>query len=286
MTEGSLGHPALSVIIPALNEAENLRSLLPALRETLAGLEVPAEVIVADGGSWDATPAVAEALGAIVVTQVAPGYGGALRAGFAAARGEYLLTMDGDWSHEPEVIRALWAARSGADLLIASRYIPGGQAEMGLSRGILSRVLNVTYRRILDLSVRDLSSGFRLYRRQVVAEVAPEATDFDVLQETLVKAVGSGFTVAEVPFRFRPRGAGRSNVRLLRFAAAYLRTLWRMWQLRNSIASADYDSRAFDSRIPVQRYWQRRRSRVDRQEPEGGPWLSRARGPDGGVTPA
>ncbi|MGH7360703.1 MAG: hypothetical protein ACREJI_03720, partial [Candidatus Methylomirabilales bacterium] len=191
-----------------------------------------------------------------------------------------------DWSHEPEVIRALWAARSGADLLIASRYIPGGQAEMGLSRGILSRVLNVTYRWILDLPVRDLSSGFRLYRRQVVAEVAPEATDFDVLQETLVKAVGSGFTVAEVPFRFRPRGAGRSNVRLLRFAAAYLRTLWRMWQLRNSIASADYDSRAFDSRIPVQRYWQRRRSRVDRQEPEGGPWLSRARGPDGGVTPA
>ncbi len=238
MTDGRLGPPALSVIIPALNEAGNLRSLLPALRETLAGLELPAEVIVADGDSWDATPAVAQELGALVVTQVAPGYGGALRAGFAAARGEYLLTMDGDWSHEPEVVRALWAARSKADILIASR------------------------RRILDLPVRDLSSGFRLYRRQILAEIAPQATDFDVLQEILVKAVGCGFTVVEVPFRFRPRGAGRSHVRLLRFAAAYLRTLWRMWQLRNSIASADYDARAFDSRIPVQRYWQRRRYRI------------------------
>ena len=262
MAEGGPGHPILSVIIPALNEAENLRSLLPALRETLGVLAVPSEVIVADGGSRDGTPAIAEGLGARVVTQVAPGYGGALRAGFAAARGEYLLTMDGDWSHEPEVIRALWAARTGADLLIASRYIPGGRAEMGLSRWVLSRVLNATYRRILDLPVRDLSSGFRLFRRQIVEEIAPQATDFDVLQEMLVKAVGSGFTVGEVPFRFRPRGAGRSHVRLLRFAAAYLRTLWRMWQLRNSVASADYDARAFDSRIPVQRYWQRRRYRI------------------------
>jgi glycosyltransferase involved in cell wall biosynthesis len=250
MTDGKLGPPALSVIIPALNEAENLRSLLPALRETLADLELPAEVIVADGDSWDATPAVAQELGALVVTQVAPGYGGALRAGFAAARGEYLLTMDGDWSHEPEVVRALWAARSKADILIASRFIPGGQAEMGFFRGVLSRVLNVSYRRILDLPVRDLSSGFRLYRRQILAEIAPQATDFDVLQEILVKAMGCGFTVGEVPFCYRPRSAGRSHVRLLRFAAVYVRTLWRMWRLRNSVASADSDGRTVGSRIP------------------------------------
>ncbi|HEV8663789.1 MAG TPA: glycosyltransferase [Candidatus Methylomirabilis sp.] len=262
MAEAGSGPPVLSVIIPALNEAENLRSLLPALQETLAGLGVRSEVLVADGGSSDTTPAVARALGSSVVTQAVPGYGGALRAGFAAARGDYLLTMDGDWSHEPEVIRALWASRTGADLLIASRYIPGGRAEMGWVRWVFSRVLNVAYRRILDLPVRDLSSGFRLYRRQILAEIAPQATDFDVLQEILVKAVGSGFTVGEVPFRFRPRGAGRSHVRLLRFAAAYLRTLWRMWQLRNSVASADYDARAFDSRIPVQRYWQRHRYRI------------------------
>lgn len=250
MTETGSGHLALSVIIPALNEAENLRSLLPALREALAGLGVPTEIIVADGSSGDPTPAVAEAEGARLVTQVAWGYGGALRAGFAAARGDYLLTMDGDWSHEPEVVRALWAARSKADILIASRFIPGGQAEMGWVRGALSRVLNTTYRRILDLPVRDLSSGFRLYRRQILAEIAPQATDFDVLQEILVKAVGCGFTVGEVPFCYRPRSAGRSHVRLLRFAAVYVRTLWRMWRLRNSVASADSDSRTVGSRIP------------------------------------
>lgn len=262
MEEGRSGHATLSVIIPTLNEAENLRSLLPALRQALAELGVASEMIVADGGSRDDTSAVAQALGARVVTQVEPGYGGALRAGFTAARGEYLLTMDGDWSHDPEVVRALWTARSGADLLIASRYVPGGEAEMGWVRWVLSRLLNATYRWLLALPVRDLSSGFRLYRRQILVETQPQATDFDVLQEILLKAVGCGFTVGEVPLRFRPRGAGRSHVRLLHFAAAYLRTLWRMWQLRNSVACADYDARAFDSRILVQRYWQRRRYRI------------------------
>lgn len=262
MPEAGAGRPVLSVIIPAMNEAENLKSLLPALQQTLAGLTVPTEVIVADGGSTDATSVVAGEFGARVIRQAEPGYGGALRAGFAAARGDTFLTMDGDWSHEPGVIRALWAARGGADVVVASRYVPGGRAEMGWVRLVLSRILNATYRRILDLPVRDLSSGFRLYRRRILEEIAPEATDFDVLQEILVKAVGGGFTVGEVPFRFRPRGAGRSHVRLLRFAAAYLRTLWRMWCLRNSVASADYDARAFDSRIPVQRYWQRHRTRI------------------------
>src|SRR5207244_9743249 len=82
---------------------------------------------------------------------------------------------------------------------------------------------------------------------------------FDVLEEILIRALAAGYRVVEVPFRYRARVAGRSHARLVKFALSYLRTFTAMWRLRNSIASSDYDARAYDSIIPLQRYWQRRR---------------------------
>jgi SAM-dependent methyltransferase len=117
--------------------------------------------------------------------------------------------------------------------------------------------------------VKDLSSGFRLYRRTVVQQRPLNGTDFEILEEILIRALAAGYTIAEVPFRYRPRLNGRSHVRLLRFGLAYLRTFGSMWKLRNSIASADYDARAGDSIVPLQRYWQRRRLRVISQGASG-----------------
>ena len=85
------------------------------------------------------------------------------------------------------------------------------------------------------------------------------ASDFDILEEILIRALAAGYRVVEVPFRYRARLAGRSHARLFKFALSYLRTFMAMWRLRNSIASSDYDARAYDSIIPLQRYWQRRR---------------------------
>ncbi len=253
---------ALSVVIPALNEAANLDQVLPAVELALTGLGVSHEVIVVDGGSTDGTQEVVRKHGARLVTQKLPGFGSAYRAGFEQARGEYLLTQDADGSHDATVMSDLWAARSEAEVIVASRYVPGGGADMPRWRSLLSRVLNVTFRRGLSLPVRDLSSGFRLYRRSALLELALTAADFDVLEEILIRALAAGYRIHEVPFIYRARIAGRSHARLLHFAFSYLRTFAAMWRLRNSIASADYDSRAYDSVIPLQRYWQRGRHRV------------------------
>ena len=91
----------LSIIIPALNEAPNLQILLPKLRQVALKLTEQFEVIVVDGGSTDGTTKVAAELGARVITQIEPGYGGALKAGFADATGEFVATMDADFSHRP-----------------------------------------------------------------------------------------------------------------------------------------------------------------------------------------
>lgn len=253
---------ALSVVIPALNEAANLDQVLPVVEAALTRLAVSHELIVVDGGSTDGTQEVVRRHRARLVSQQLPGFGGAYRAGFGQARGEFIVTLDADGSHDPAFINDLWAARSQAEVVIASRYLPGGAADMPRWRWVLSRVLNATFRRGLSLPVRDLSSGFRLYRRAALLELTLTGTDFDVLEEILIRALAAGFRVREVPFRYRARVAGRSHARLLKFALSYLRTFVAMWRLRNSIASSDYDARAYDSIIPLQRYWQRRRHQV------------------------
>lgn len=224
--------PELSVIIPAMNEKENLDLLLPALKETIAELGIVGEIIVADGGSTDGTRACAEGRGARVVQQTERGYGGALLAGFAASRAPYIVTMDADLSHRPVFLKELWNRRQEAEMLIASRYVPGGAAEMSRFRRILSQILNQTYGRVLSLEVKDLSSGFRLYRREVLNGISLESRDFDVLEEILIRVYSQGCQVREVPFRYMSRGSGTSHARLLKFGWAYGKTLLRMWRLR------------------------------------------------------
>ena len=253
---------AISVIIPALNEASNLEQVLPAVETALTALAVSHEVIVVDGGSTDGTQEVVRKHGARLVSQKLPGFGGAYRAGFEQARGEHVLTLDADGSHDVAAIADLWGARNEGEVIIASRYVEGGGAAMPLWRSLLSRVLNVTFRRGLSLPVKDLSSGYRLYKRSALRERDLTATDFDILEEILIRALAAGYRVHEVPFKYQARIAGRSHARLFHFAISYLRTFVAMWRLRNSIASADYDSRAFDSIIPLQRYWQRGRHRI------------------------
>jgi len=229
--------PDLAVVIPAWNERDNLALLLPALREVIISLGLSAEIVVVDGGSHDGTREAAERRGARVVLQQEPGYGGALLAGFAATMAPYLVTMDADLSHRPLFLEEFWKRRDEAEILVASRYIAGGQADMGWFRRLLSHVLNRTYSWVLSLPLRDLSSGFRMYHRDVLAGIQLEARGFDVLEEILIRVHAEGWRIQEVPFHYMARSSGRSHVRLIKFGWVFLKTLIRMWRLRNSVFS-------------------------------------------------
>jgi dolichol-phosphate mannosyltransferase len=252
----------LTVVLPVLNERDNVAALLPQLEQVLRQLDCTTEVVVVDGGSGDGTAGLARTLGARVLVQSTPGYGGALREGFAAAEGNYIVTLDADLSHEPDFIAKLWRARDRADIVIASRYVKAGVAYMPLHRKVLSKVLNRFFAIGLGLPIRDLSSGFRLYRRSVLLQLEIEGRNFDVLEEILVKAYAAGWNVVEIPFTYYPRDRGSSHARIFRFGLSLLRSFGRLWPLRNSVESADYDERAFYSKIPLQRYWQRRRHEI------------------------
>jgi dolichol-phosphate mannosyltransferase len=249
----------LAIIIPSLHEADNLAILLPDLVETLGPVTHSYKIIVVDRNPDEATREISRKHHVVLLDQEGTGYGNALKSGFQYANSKYILTMDADLSHSPEFIEEVFKKRTEGDVVIASRYVPGGDYKMPLVRTVLSKVLNKFFARGLSLNIRDTSSGFRLYNKDVLESFEIVNTDFAVLQEILVKAYCEGWKIVEVPFRYYPRQIGRSNAQTFAFGISYLRTFFKLYRRRNSILSADYDHRAYNSVVPPQRYWQRQR---------------------------
>lgn len=252
----------VSVVIPAWNEAETMPELLGRIRAALEPLAREIEILIVVPSPEDPTAEAARAGGAEVIVQMRPGYGGALKEGLLASRGEYVITMDADLSHPPEAIPQLIAHRDEAEVVIASRYVAGGTANMSSIRALLSRILNLIYRRVLAVPVLDMSSGFRGYQRKILDELTLESEKYDILEEILVKSYCLGWHVTEIPFDYQKRVAGESHANVVEFTPQFLSTLLRLWTMRNAFTSADYDSRAYDSLVYPQRYWQRRRFQI------------------------
>lgn len=262
----------ISVVVPALNEAENLTGFLPRLKSCLSAADQCGEIIVVDGGSTDGTVDVARREGATVLIESETGFGTAIREGIGRASGKYVITMDGDGSHDPEYIPSLVGAAESADMVIASRYVPGGGAISSLFRNTLSQILNWCLRNSLSLPMRDISGGFRLYRKSIFDELAISGADFSIQAEIAVKAYARGFRVIEVPFEYRPRVHGMSKARIWKYGWSFVKTAFSLWRLRNTVYFADYDHRAFESRLPMQRLWHWQRYRLigrflERKEP-------------------
>ena len=251
----------VSVVIPALNEGPNLTCLLPLLRDALSPLTDAWEVVVVDGESQDDTRRIVAECGDNFryIREEVPGYGRALLRGISEACGKYVITMDADMSHPAEFIQQLWEARTAGDIVIASRYVSGGSADQPFFRSLLSRILNAFFGLGLSIPVRDLSSGFRLYRRIMFERIDLQHTNFVILVEILLRVFARGGRIAEIPFHYHPRIYGGSHARILHFGMDYLRLFFRIWRFRNSVEFPDYDWRAHDSRIWFQRYWQRKR---------------------------
>jgi dolichol-phosphate mannosyltransferase len=252
----------LTVLLMTLNEGGNIGLQLDALKRIVEDMEVRHEFLVVDGGSTDGTVREAEARGARVLRQEGKGYGRGLSQGFREARGRWIVTMDADLSHPAPFMQALWRARNKGDVVVASRFVPGALYDAPWLRKVLSWILNQLFSKGLSLPVHDASSGYRLYAAEALKNLSLDGVNFEVLEEVLIKVFMNGWSLAEVPLHYASRGKGRSKARLLFFGWCLLKTFFRMWRLRSSIAAADYDERAHNSRMPLQRWWQRSRHRI------------------------
>jgi dolichol-phosphate mannosyltransferase len=229
----------LSIVLPAYEEADNLRLLLPALREAAQALTPSHEILVVDTAQpRDATPQVcAEAGVTYLPRRGGDYYGHAVRTGIADSRGRCVVLMDADGSHAPAFIRELWLHRDSADLVIASRYMAGGRTENPAILIFLSLMVNIVFRLVLGLRCRDVSNSFRLYRGDDLRALTLACDNFDIVEEILVllSFTHSGYRIREVPFTFEERKAGRTKRKLFAFALSYLAVLWRLYRLRRRV---------------------------------------------------
>ena len=225
--------PVLSIVTPTYNERDTLPLLVARIVEVRRGLSL--ELVIVDDASPDGTGAVADEVAkssSIPITVVhragKTGLASAVLEGAAAARAPVVTVMDADLSHPPELLPALWRAiQGGADIAVASRYLPDGGVEYWpLARRLVSRVATLAARGWLGLRVRDPLSGFFAVRRDLLTGYRYHGRGYKLLVEVLAKHPGR--TVAEIPYRFIERQRGKSKLG----AGEILAFLKLLWQLR------------------------------------------------------
>jgi len=204
----------VSVVIPCLDEAQSIVEVVQIAQDTLARHGIPGEVIVADNGSTDGSDDLARAAGAVVVAEPRPGYGSAYLAGFAAARGEYIVMGDADLTYDfKDIPRFLEQLEDGADLVMGDRMdnihagaMPWMHKHVG--NPVMSRVLNVFFR----TGVSDCWCGMRGFRRDILPTLDLRATGMEFALEMVIRASKEKLDVREFPIELHPRGGDPSKL--------------------------------------------------------------------------
>jgi dolichol-phosphate mannosyltransferase len=225
------------VVVPTYNEHDNLPRIVPGI--LAAAPEV--DVLVVDDASPDGTGEVADGLARgdprvkVLHRPHKDGLGPAYLAGFATALADgygRVLEMDADCSHDPAALPSLLAAARDADLVLGSRYVPGGgTVHWGLGRRLLSRAGSLYAGIVLGVSVRDLTGGFKCFRREVLEGIdlsTVTTTGYAFQIELTYRAIRRGFRVVEVPITFEDRRVGKSKMS----RAIVLEALWKVWAIR------------------------------------------------------
>jgi glycosyltransferase involved in cell wall biosynthesis len=219
--------PAVSVVIPTLNEASNLPHVLPLIPSWID------EVVIVDGLSTDGSVDVARRLlpDVRVVLADTPGKGAALRAGFLAARGDIVVAMDADGSTEPhEIAGFVGMVLSGADVVVGSRFIQGGGTDdMERHRRAGNRMLTLLVRLGFRARFTDLCYGFFAFRREVLPLIEVDRDGFEVEALVHIRAAQSNLRVAEVPSFEARRIHGTSNLHTFRDGFRVLRGITSEW---------------------------------------------------------
>jgi dolichol-phosphate mannosyltransferase len=238
--------PGAWLILPTYNEAVNIEPFVHAVLPELADASPEHRILIVDDNSPDGTGRIADQLAAdleaveVLHRPEKQGLGVAYLAGFRralAAGADLILEMDADFSHSPADVGRLIRAAGDADLVLGSRYVPGGGvSDWGVVRRALSRGGSWYARLVLRVDVHDLTGGFKCFRRQVL-----ESLDLDSIHaegygfqiELTYRAIRSGFRVREIPIVFRERQAGLSKMT----ARIAVEAVWKVPALRLRRAS-------------------------------------------------
>jgi glycosyltransferase involved in cell wall biosynthesis len=218
--------PVVSVVIPCLNEAENIETCVVAALEAIVRMGIPGEVVVADNDSDDDSARLAAQAGARVVVEPRRGYGSAYLAGFAASRGRYIVMADADLTYDfKEIPRFVAALDEGAEMVIGDRMDniqPGAMPWLHryIGNPVLTGLLNLFFR----TGISDAHCGMRAVRRDVLERLDLRTTGMEFASEMVIRAAKEKLRIAEFPIEYHPRG-GESKLSSFRDGWRHLRFL-------------------------------------------------------------
>jgi glycosyltransferase involved in cell wall biosynthesis len=224
--EAQDANPIVSVVIPCLNEAENIERCVSAALKAIEAMNVAGEVVVADNNSADDSARLAERAGARVVIERRRGYGSAYLAGFAASRGRYIVMADADLTYDfNEIPRFVAALDDGAEMVIGDRMDniqPGAMPWLHryIGNPILTGLLNLFFR----TGISDAHCGMRALRRDVLPRLDLRTTGMEFASEMVIRASKENLRIAEFPIEYHPRG-GESKLSSFRDGWRHLRFL-------------------------------------------------------------
>jgi dolichol-phosphate mannosyltransferase len=233
--------PSAWLVLPTYNEAENLERIVRAAVPELASATPDHHILIVDDGSPDGTGQIADRLAEeldsveVLHRTAKEGLGRAYLAGFERAiesGADLVLEMDADFSHDPRDLPRLIAAVEDADLALGSRYVQGGGVtDWGLFRRLLSRGGSWYSRMVLRVPIRDLTGGFKCFRRETLEGIDykdTHAEGYGFQIELTYRAIRAGFRVVEVPIVFRDREQGTSKMN----ARIAVEAVWKVPALR------------------------------------------------------
>lgn len=228
--------PEISIVIPSYLEADNLKDLLPRIKENLK--DIAYEIIVVDSiEPMDNSKEISESYGVRYINRTNGNfYGDAIRTGFQSALGKYTVVMDADGSHDPKEIIEFYKKMeaNNIDLIIGSRYCNGGKTDNNCILIFMSWILNITYRLAFGLKVKDVSDSYRMYKTDQIKNINLECINFDIVEEILIKLTlqYDNFKVLELPITFNKRLAGESKRNLWKFVLTYISTIIRLMRIK------------------------------------------------------
>jgi glycosyltransferase involved in cell wall biosynthesis len=207
--------PLVSVIIPAFNEEKNIGDTLTRICRVLEMSSLACEVIVIDDGSTDRTREVAYRHKVVVLyNEKNGGKGSALRRGFKNARGDFVVTIDADGAHDPDdILKVIGPVFDGADIVLGSRFANGqGKGSTTTLNFFGNKLINLAIWIMSGKRVTDSQTGFRAYRRKLIEDIGITSEGYEVETELLMKSLGNGNIVREVPISIQNRNNGHSHL--------------------------------------------------------------------------
>jgi len=216
----------VSVVIPVFNEEATIGNIVTRTKKTLEQLGVSYEILVVDDGSDDRSADIAQELKAHVLRDPHQGKGFALRSGFRQAKGELVVTLDADGSHQPEEIPLVlrYIRENKADFVVGSRFFnsEANKTKIPKVNRTGNKMFNYLIGYLTGVKISDSQSGFRAIRSSLIKKMKLSSHGYEVESEMLVKALRMGARVAETPISFDQRTVGKSKLDPIRDGARIL----------------------------------------------------------------